>query len=671
MKLIEAKIKNYKSIDDSNIVTIDPNVTILVGQNESGKTAFLQALDKSNSIEPDVKYSFVEEYPRKGLSDYEPLHEKSPAKVAFLKYVLSEDEIEEINEDLEFTLFENLCFSLEINYKGGRTISLQVDEEEFLQFLIGKAPLSSEISDICKKSKLIWELIETLSKSELKTDETNFVSDLKKRFGEQKENWNALEYYVWEKFIKEWIPKFFYFDDYRILPGKVNLADLKNQVDNAKTNPKAYKESSKAVMSLLQAAGVDLASLTNPAGYENVKAKLESIAIKITDKIFEYWKQNQNLEVEFDIREDKFDSPPFNNGNNLYIRIKNQRHRVSVPFDQRSKGFIWFFSFIIWFSNIEKQIDTNQDVILLLDEPGLNLHALAQDDFLRYIEDLASKHQIIYTTHSPFMVPGDKLHRVRTVEDRVREGTKISSNITSSDPKTVFPLQAALGYTIAQNLFISKRNLLVEGPADLIYIRFFSSMLESIGKTSLRSDIIVVPVGGLDKLATFVALLGGNQLEIVVLHDYNNKPDERLESLIRDKIISSKMVLNYAYFRSDKLHKPTKKGDSPKLLSSDVEDMITPALYLELFNAAYVKELKGLCITETDLPDGDRIVDRISKYIKDKNLVLRASGGYNHYLVANWLASHPLTIEQIDKETLSRFENLFEGINSIFSKDEE
>jgi len=77
------------------------------------------------------------------------------------------------------------------------------------------------------------------------------------------------------------------------------------------------------------------------------KAKLEGIQNSITDKIFEFWKQNQDLDVEFDVKADPTDSAPYNNGSNLYIRIRSRRHRVSMPFDQRSKGFIWFLVFLL------------------------------------------------------------------------------------------------------------------------------------------------------------------------------------------------------------------------------------------------------------------------------------------------------------------------------------
>ncbi len=398
-----------------------------------------------------------------------------------------------------------------------------------------------------------------------------FLDSIKTQFVEI-ENWNSvLVYYIWKKHLKPNIPEFLYFDDYRVLPGKINLLELQRRIEASKTNSDALKDEDKTALSLLKMAGVEIDDLNNSEGYEDIKAKLESISNSITDKVFQYWLQNQELDVEFDIRTDPKDHPPYNNGNNLYIRIKNRRHRVTVPFNQRSKGFIWFFSFIVWFDSIKEQLGTKKDIILLLDEPGLSLHALAQADFLRYIDDLTENHQIIYTTHSPFMVPSNRLHQVRMVEDKQKEGTKITSNLSSSDPKTLFPLQAALGYTIAQNLFISKKNLLVEGPADLVFLKFFSALLESKNRTHLSSEITVIPTGGLDKLATFIALLGGNELELVVLHDYNSKPDARLESLIKDKIISSKYILNYASFRN-------LKSKNTSLLSSDVEDTFTKTL---------------------------------------------------------------------------------------------
>lgn len=127
-------------------------------------------------------------------------------------------------------------------------------------------------------------------------------------------------------------------------------------------------------------------------------------------QIFEYQTTNQNLEIRFDIEHTA------NNIRYLNIRIYNSKHRVTLPLKNRSKGFLWFFSFLVWFSKI--QGNKNSNYILLLDEPGLSLHASAQNDLLRFIDEkLAPEYQVIYTTHSPFMIDSLKLNEVRTVYD--------------------------------------------------------------------------------------------------------------------------------------------------------------------------------------------------------------------------------------------------------------
>jgi predicted ATP-dependent endonuclease of OLD family len=129
----------------------------------------------------------------------------------------------------------------------------------------------------------------------------------------------------------------------------------------------------------------------------------------------------------------------------------------------------------------------NSDIILLLDEPGLSLHARAQKDLLDAIDsNFTGPRQVIYTTHSPFMVRTESLDRVRIVEDKgPAEGAVVSNEAgKTSDPDTLFPLQAALGYDIAQNLFIGNRNILMEGTSDFAYLTAFSSYLRSKGRLS-------------------------------------------------------------------------------------------------------------------------------------------------------------------------------------------
>src|SRR5690606_36906837 len=103
---------------------------------------------------------------------------------------------------------------------------------------------------------------------------------------------------------------------------------------------------------------------------------------------------------------------------------------------------IWFFSFLVWFSQMKANYADK--LIVLLDEPGLTLHGKAQKDLLRYIrEKLQPEYQVIYTTHSPFMLDIENIFSLRTVEDVVRRrivdgelkedilGTKVGEKILS------------------------------------------------------------------------------------------------------------------------------------------------------------------------------------------------------------------------------------------------
>ncbi len=653
MQLTNAQVFKYKSIEDSSKVEIDPHVTVLVGVNEAGKSAFLEALNKSRPVVSGPKFDYVADYPRRELVLYERTHAGTPAKVTTLTYKFSQAEVNGITADLGFELFKELTFTVTHDYANSSTIGFSAAESAFVADLVAKSPLTVEHKAAQKSVGYLRDLANALDGEDLNDGETEFLGGLKSRFASMPSNWSSwLEYYVWSKHLKMAIPKFLYFSDYNILPGKINLPYLQNLVDSKGE----INDQLQTALSLFEMAGIKMSDLAEPDSYEEVKARLEAISNMISDKVFKYWKQNQELDVEFDIRADPKDVAPYNSGSNLYIRVRNRKHRVSVPFNQRSKGFIWFFSFIVWFNSVKERVGNDKDLVLLLDEPGLSLHGLAQNDFLDYIGDLAKKHQVIYTTHSPFMIDSDQLHQVRTVEDVDNEGTKVSKSLNGSDPRTIFPLQAGLGYTIAQNLFIAKKNVLVEGPADLLYLKFFSSILEQVGRTSLRDDIIIVPTGGLDKIATFVSLLAGNKLQFAVVHDFSGKPDQRLDALIKERILKDKQVLNYAQFR---------KGTGNSAAASDVEDLIELDLYLKLFNGTYIKELNGTQLTASQLPKGQRLVQRIDQHLKSNSISLRASGGYNHYLVASHLAANPLQPKEIDADTLDQFEQLFIAVNKL------
>jgi hypothetical protein len=177
------------------------------------------------------------------------------------------------------------------------------------------------------------------------------------------------------------------------------------------------------------------------------------------------------------------------------------------------------------------------------------------------------------------------------------------------------------------------------------------ALLEAGGKQGL-GDAILVPVGGLDKLATFVALLGSNKLKMVVLHDRANAPHQRLEDLVRQKLIEGKSVLDFSMFID------------PALAEADIEDLLPADAYIAAFNRAYAKELNGVAPTAADLGAQPRMIERINHWLNAKVITLLKDGGFNHYRVAQAVLP-ALTLAALQPKELARFERLFAKIGKV------
>jgi hypothetical protein len=398
-------------------------------------------------------------------------------------------------------------------------------------------------------------------------------------------------------------------------------------------------------------ADIEVADFARPGSYELLKAKIEGVSIALTDQIMEFWKQNEDLEVQIDIAADANDEPPFNGGPNLYLRIKNRRHRgVSTPFKQRSRGFIWFFSFLVWFDSVQQQMaaSPNQAVVLLLDEPGLSLHALAQSDLLKYIDALGRRHQVIYTTHSPFLIDAGHLDQVRTVEDLSRKGTTIADTPASSDPRTVFPLQVALATSLAGELLPDGRCLLVEGVSDLVILTLMAARCEP--PRTIGSEIAIVPMGGSTRLGAFAALVAPGDRRIAVL-----------QSPATNAVAAGAKALpaHIAWLQ------PAAFAAGAVTGAADLEDLFEPSFYLRAFTQAFADPLSGRQIDVADLPSGARIVERLAGWLAAEGHTLSAGGGFDRLKVATQLAQGALS--DIDGATRARFEALFAAVRKALA----
>ncbi|WP_431712650.1 AAA family ATPase [Serratia marcescens] len=653
MILTNVELGPFRSINTAQNCTIDPKITVLVGMNEAGKTVFLQGIHKASDALGSERFEVIEDYPRKDLTRYNKTHQDKPEVAIKLTFMPEKEELDRVNRLYSTDLKPGFVYSISTNYNNVRSINISIDEKPIIGKILSSGEFSSDTIVHLRNSKTIRELVEILDGLDLNESEQKSHQKLSARV--KACHWDNITSQEIFKHLDSSLPKTLYFSDYDILPGKLNIKDLARRYKQSESDPAQLTAKHKSILALLRMADVSIDELSDTDGYESLKAKIEGVSNSLTDQIMQFWKQNENIEVVVDIQSDSKDEAPFNDGANIYLRIKNSRHRVTTPFDKRSRGFIWFFSFLVWFDSVQYQFnaeDEDRKLILLLDEPALALHALAQSDFLNYIDHLSKNHQVIYTTHSPFMVHSDRLNQVRMVEDKDKVGTIITENLSGTNPRTIFPLQAALGWDIAQNLFISKRNLLVEGPSELIYLKHLSAYLEANGRTGLNENITIVPTGGLDKIITFIALLGANNLNIAVLHDYDGKSNQKLDDMIKNKIIHPKMIKNTSMY--------TESKDKP----SDIEDLLSNKIYLDFFNKTFGSQIQEK-IKLTDLPSGSRIVDRINRYLKEKSISLRPSGGFNHYLVASTFGTTPP--KNIDEKTLDKFETLFKDINNILS----
>jgi predicted ATP-dependent endonuclease of OLD family len=650
MKLTKVEIHKYKSFEFAQEFELESDITVLVGMNESGKTSALECLAKTHYFQEDEDFKFnpTHDYPRKDKKRMEKANENPEAITC--TYEINDNLLESIEKDLGKGVLKSTSFTITTNYDNAKTIGLFVDAKKFIEFKTKELGIASNIlTDKLLKVKTKVDL-ETLEKEYTEENKAKGIKSLLPYF-ENKNKWSndPIGEYVYRVLLEPKIPKFLYYDEYYSLPSRISIEKLNSKA--VESNENEYK----TAKALFELADINIEEILKSESFEDYIAELEATEAIISEELFKYWRTNKNLSITFQI--DKVEKKENRIVNTNYgqqqvtdvkivehildIRVKNKG--VSLPLRNRSKGFNWFFSFLVWFKKIQEDQDSNY--ILLLDEPGLNLHASAQADLLRFLEDLSENYQIVYSTHSPFMIVSDKLQRVRTVLE-TDKGSIISNSVQEKDPNTLFPLQAALGYNIAQNLFISQKNLLVEGVSDLIYLQTMSTILESAGKEGLKSDITIVPTGGLEKVATFISLLRGNELKNVSLLDSYTDPKgkAKLDNLIAQKIINEKNILFFHDFIENR-----KKAD--------IEDLFTTKEYLTFFNETF-KDYAD--INESDLnADIESILLQISKHLKIDR--------FNHYRPANLLAQKGLSVRDFEKQTLENFEKVFTKINKLFA----
>lgn len=405
MVLKKVTIHKYKSFLTEQTYDVENQITRIVGKNESGKTALLEALAKSNYFENNSEFKFNKDldYPR---SELIKARSQNPKAITCF-YELTDEDIITVETDFAAGIIVDKTFSETTYYDNTKeTSGVEVSFEVFKEWLITTFGVGDQAKDIIRSASTFSELKSSVGENETLPAMQEIKAELTKIVAGSADWDDPLDGFIYKTYIEPRIPKLWYFSDYFSMPCRINLSEFASGTITGSLSAEEYK----IAKALFELSGLQIADIQNENNFEAFKAQLEATSNAITDDMFEYWTTNQNLEIRFEIEHTSSGIRYLN------IRIYNSKHRVTLPLKNRSKGFLWFFSFLVWFSKI--QGNKNSKYILLLDEPGLSLHASAQNDLLRFIDEkLAPEYQVIYTTHSPFMIDSLKLNEVRTVYD--------------------------------------------------------------------------------------------------------------------------------------------------------------------------------------------------------------------------------------------------------------
>ncbi|MDD5627412.1 MAG: AAA family ATPase [Patescibacteria group bacterium] len=524
MKLIKFRIQNYKSIKDSDYCWLASDLTTLAGKNESGKSAVLEslrdfdtniktipdtALPLDDSGEPLIELSFEVDKATLGeiakeknillnkefysLINKEGLtilkQKNGSYELASQIIDLLDSQMQEINQQCFKKINQFIGKLKNIEQLTGLTDpqisedNIGVSQQAINSFITQAKPLIVSIPDEVKKQQAT-ENISTLA------IETNNL---------QKENTanKLLEE------IKQYIPNFIFFSDFKdILPFELPLTEAKQN---------------KAIQDFAKVAKLNLDKVIQTTDTQRRRNILSKHSAAISGDFMGYWGQNKlDLVAEAD-------------GLKLRLGVKESEKTILFKPEQRSKGFQWFLSFFLRL-NAEKD-DIN---IILIDEPGLYLHAKAQKDVLKVLEEVSKNSQVIFSTHSPYLIDPERLDRVRLLLND-GNGTKIENKIhKGADKETLTPIITAIGLDLTQEFSIAgKKSVVLEGISDYYY---FQAMKDFLPATIKGLDANLIPCCGAQKVPQIISLLIGWGLDFVSVLD-NDTEGKRTAKELKEKLL--------------------------------------------------------------------------------------------------------------------------------------
>jgi predicted ATPase len=487
MKLISARVRTFRSIVDSGDVDIEERLTVLVGKNEQGKTTFLKAL---TSFEKSYRYgpNDLPNHLRATLAERSKADEIPIVKLTFLPEPADRQLLSELVPDFDaiesfiITKFYNSRYAYFVR-RGDVEVQLQLATPNIrpqvdaikaqVELLRPKliahqqrlpdfgqhaaqttAHISTFINANFSDSAHLDNLVQTFATglaavpgqdTAVQQDVDPVVKEIKVKVEEIKLILTKDQLSVFSRLL----PKFvLHSSNLDRIPNDVNLTDFIREPQTK----------SSAMANLCLAAGLPMQKLQELASSPDTYLKQiheDEYKGRISGGLNQYWTQ-AIYEVHL-----RFDS------DKLSVFISDSNYGRRIPPSDRSDGFQWYLSF---YSTVWSTVGSSTPTVLLLDNPGLELHADGQRDIKQFLElKLPAATQIIYVTHSPAMIDPFHLEQVRQVEllsnDR---GTVVSPLKTKPgvDFDLMEPVRAAVGLSLISSLLFNKVNVLVEGAAD-------------------------------------------------------------------------------------------------------------------------------------------------------------------------------------------------------------
>ncbi len=699
MKAIRFRVQNFRNIDDSDWIELE-RITAFVGRNESGKTSLLKALHKFNSTTPEP-YDAQREFPRDRYTrDYvangsngedwpvcsvefeipeilrveiaELLEEdeKSPEKVTATRYYDGSLKFEYASTIEEKPLApEPVLNTLEAFASSGRRLEApDPSQEEYT------AEQRTELANWATGWKDKLKAIVNLRVGE----GANLLTKLRTEV----EHWSnpqtadmieALQQVVEpvldvakkgpvidqiDEKIKHNLPVLIYFENYGILDSAIWLPrfieDLSRDPNDSRVRTinamfKYVGLDSKEITALGEDLHREALRMGYPPESERIATtqrhkderaiKLNSASIDISSKFSEWWSQRRH-KIRYQADGDYF---------RIWI-ADDRRPDVEIELEARSKGFQWFFSFYLVF--LVESEGGYKDTILLLDEPGLHLHPTAQQELIAFFEKLSETNQLAYTTHSPFLIDGEHLHRIRPVKEDDSGHSRITAETWPEDRETIFPLQAAAGYAMIGGLFQHRKNVLVEGITDFYYLQALSQQCAKSGRPSLPDDIYIMFCGGTKNVGWIASLFLSEKVRPLVLLDGDEAGRARRNALMKELYADHNSGI---LMLDDVLKRPRQEVE--------IEDILGEALIMPGLEAVLGKALQ--------FDQGDRSAGSLPSQIKAaaKRQALDLPEGWKASVALRLVASWAEKGTTLADEVLDTAALLFSALNERFEKE--